>query len=150
MKITKKWLNNKIIQDNLTDNIVITGWLDYKDVGEQIAKCQIGIITMLPIPNNMLAGQPNKLFNYMRYGLAIVAPDFPEITRVIEDEKCGVIYSSGSEDQLFEAIEYLITHKALCTEMGAKGIQAVYDSYCWEKMEEPLHNAYQMLKKTLQ
>ena len=145
----KKWLNKKMIQDNLTNNITITGWLDYKDVGEQIAKCQIGIIAMLPLPNNMLAGQPNKLFNYMRYGLALVAPDFPEITRVIEEEKCGVVYSSGSEEQLFETIESLITHKALCKEMGAKGKKAVYDVYCWEKMEEPLYNAYQKLSKTL-
>ena len=61
----KNFLENKIITNDLENNIEITGWLSYNDVPKSIADCSIGLITNTNEKRNTLAGPPNKLFNYM-------------------------------------------------------------------------------------
>jgi glycosyltransferase involved in cell wall biosynthesis len=92
----RDWLERQVSERNLGDCVERTGWLEYHRVGAAVERAEIGIITMDPTPSNMLCGLPNKLFNYMRYGLPVIAPDFPEIERVVRSERCGVIYAAGT------------------------------------------------------
>ena len=144
----RAWLDGELECRNLGGCIETTGWLKYPEVGKAIEGCDIGLIAMHPIPSNMLSGHPNKLFNYMRYGLPVVAPDFPEIARVVREEQCGSIYAAGNEDCLFEAVMELVKNKDKRATVGLNGKRAALREYNWENMERRLLRAYSALEPT--
>ena len=143
----RSWLEGELQRRNLGGCIETTGWLKYPEVGKAVEGCHLGLITMHPLASNMLSGHPNKLFNYMRYGLAVVAPDFPEITRIVRKEQCGLIYAAGGEDGLFEAVMELVKNEQLRATMGLNGKRAVLREYNWDTMEQRLLGAYSALEQ---
>ncbi len=138
----RAWLEHELSRSDLIECVDRTGWLQYPKVGEAIERCEIGLITMEPTPSNMLCGLPNKLFNYMRYGLPVVAPDFPEIARVVSSEQCGLIYQCGDSNGLFEAVGRLAHDESLRRRLGEAGRAAIQRRYAWELMEPVLFEAY--------
>jgi len=138
----RSWMERELRRRNIADCIETTGWLKYPEVGKAVEGCDIGLITMQPLAVNMLSGRPNKLFNYMRYGLAVVSSDFPEITRVVDQEQCGLIYKCGDEEGLFTVTMKLVNDANLRTTMGLNGKRAVLREYNWETMEQRLLTAY--------
>jgi len=142
----KKWLEAKI-KDNmsLSQRIHITGWLPYEEVGNAISGCDIGLIMFHPTVNNMLAGPPNKLYNYMRYGMPVVSVDLPETRAIINKYRCGIIVKEWNVDFVIQAIQYLIKHPDEAKAMGVRGKEAILNELSWEHQGEKLLKIYEEL-----
>lgn len=141
----RRYFREKIEEYGLHDSIRCTGWLPYERVGEAVSQADIGIIFMEPTENNMLAGPPNKLFNYMRYGLPVVSVDLPETSRIISETQCGLIVKDRNTDSLARALSSLIEDRFKLHQMGSKAKEAVLSYYSWEHMESKLLRIYQEL-----
>jgi glycosyltransferase involved in cell wall biosynthesis len=140
----KKWYDESVPQTT-KDLISITGWLPYHQVGDMISKCHIGLITMNRSINNMLAGPPNKLFNYMRYGLPIISVNFPESQRIIHDYKCGIVVKDDSAEAFVEGINFIIDNPVKADNMGDNGRAAINDVLSWEHQSNKLISLYDEL-----
>ncbi len=143
----RKYLNKKINEYSLHNNIKITGWLRYESVGSAISQADIGIILMEPTENNMLAGPPNKLFNYMRYGIPVVSFDLPETTRIIEETHCGLIVKDRNVNTLVKNLRYLIEDKEKRSKLGQNGYRAVVERYNWDKEGKKLIQLYREIEE---
>jgi glycosyltransferase involved in cell wall biosynthesis len=75
---------------DLGQSVEITGWIDYEKLGEFLYG-SIGLIMMEPTVNNLLAGPPNKLFNYAWAGMPICSFDIPATSKYINDYGLGVV-----------------------------------------------------------
>lgn len=142
----KKWVEAEI-KDNpdLSQRIHITGWLPYEEVGNAISGCDIGLIMFHPTVNNMLAGPPNKLYNYMRYGMPVVSVDLPETRAIINKYRCGIIVKEWNVDSVIQAIHYLINHPEEAKAMGQRGKEAILNELSWEHQGEKLLKIYEEL-----
>lgn len=138
----KEWLDNKIRECQLQNNIVITGWLPYDQVGKNIEGAAIGLIMFQPTSNNMLAGPPNRLFNYMRYGLAVVSTDIPETRAIIKECSCGVVVDFSNQEGLYRAISDLLEDKKTRAEYGEHSKKAVLEKYNWGYYGDRLLKVY--------
>ena len=138
----RKYLDEKLEEYDLHATIRCTGWLPYEEVGKAIPQGDIGIIFFEPTENNMLAGPPHKLFNYMRYGLPIVSVDLPETSRIIREAQCGLIVKDRSTHSLAEALSALIDDEDKRRWMGENAEKAAYNQYSWEQMEKRLLRVY--------
>lgn len=138
----RKWLDEQIRTHHLEETICATGWLPYPEVGQHVARCRIGLIGMEPTPNNMLAGPPNKLFNYMRYGMPVLAPDFPEIGRIVNESQCGITYRPGDDQALCQCMLELMRNPEKTAELGMNATRAARQVYNWEETEKDLLHAY--------
>jgi glycosyltransferase involved in cell wall biosynthesis len=90
---------------------------------------------------------PNKLFNYMHFGIPVIAPSHCiEIKKLLEDEQCGLSVQSNSALSYAAAIDFLIEHrkKALVMRLNAK--KAADTKYSWPAMENKLFNIYRQLE----
>lgn len=84
---------------------------------------------------------PNKLFEYMAAGLAILATDLPELTRVIDESGCGRT-CDGSVERLAEAIEAMAADRSLVAEQRRRSHEAAVRRYNWPAQEHTLLEAY--------
>jgi len=142
----RRYLDQKLKEYNLHDTISCTGWLPYEKVGQAISQADIGIIFSEPTENIMLGGGlGNKVFNYMRCGLAIVSVEVPERSRIILETQCGLVVREPSTETLSEALSALIDDEAKRHQLGENARKAAYNQYGWEQMEKRLLGVYEEL-----
>jgi glycosyltransferase involved in cell wall biosynthesis len=120
------------------------GWLDRTAVVDLLGKAKVGLVLFHPLPNHVEA-QPNKLFEYMSGGMAIVASDFPLWRTLIENVGCGLVVDPMQPAAIAEAIAWLLEHPEEAAEMGRRGQQAVRERYNWEAEAPALLGVYASL-----
>ncbi len=142
----KKWLESYIAKHNLKSVVEITGWLDYRNVGSVIRECHIGLLALEKLPNHIIAA-PNKVFNYMYYGLPFLAPNHCLwINKLIKEEKIGISVDSDSAISYANAISYIIDNRSKAAIMGANAKRASENKYRWTHMEKKLFKVYKYLE----
>lgn len=138
----KAWLESFIAKHRLEQVVVRTGWLPYEAVGKAISTCHIGLIWFLPSPNHRIAA-PNKCFNYLLYGLPVVAPGFPQSHfAVLEREGCARLMDPTSPEACAEALSKMIADRAGTEGMAARSRALSREKYRWEHMEPVLLDLY--------
>ena len=142
----REYLKSKIKENNLQENIEITGWLSYNDVPKAIADCSIGVISNTNEKRNTLAGPPNKLFNYMTMGLVIVSVDLPATTQIIKETNCGIILEKRDAQLLAEKLRDLLNDNTKRKELQEKSSEASNKKYNWKSEADKLFQFYRSLK----
>ena len=143
----KEWLESYMTTHNLEGVIERTGWLDYREVGSAFSECHIGLLALQKLPNHVIAA-PNKIFNYIYFGLPFVSPNHCiDIKKLIEEEKCGLSADSASAASYANAISYMIEHRQETINMGLNAQRASKERYCWPMMEKKLLNVYKEIEK---
>lgn len=72
---------------------------------------------------------PNKVFDYMAAGRAVILAIDGVIRQVVEGAQAGLYVPPGQPGALAEAITFLARHPEKCREMGQNGRQAVERQY---------------------
>lgn len=107
-----------IEQNNLTDNIEITGRIPHHEVPARLKKCKIGCISLLDLPK-FHKNIATKLFEYMALGLPVVSADLPPERKYIKEGKTGLFFTPGDPQSMAEAIDKILSDKKLWAEMAA-------------------------------
>jgi glycosyltransferase involved in cell wall biosynthesis len=136
-------LNGLVKQLGLENNVIFHGMVPYEEIARSVRNAKIGYITYLPLPNNM-AGLPNKLFEYMGSGLAIIASDFETYRGVINgDVTSGLLVHPEKPDEIAAATLKLLGNEELAAEYAANARATFLNKYNWQAEEANLLKAYE-------
>ncbi len=96
-------------------------------------------------PNNSNAkySAPNKLFEALASGKAVVTGDFGEIGRIVREEQCGVVLSNYTVDEIKKA--FLELQSASLQRFKARSLNAGAIRYSWHRAREILLTSYKRL-----
>ncbi len=119
-------------------------WLPRQSLIELLSQARVGLALYLPLPNHIEA-EPNKIFEYMLYGLPIIASDFPLWRHLISDEGCGLVVDPTEPESIAGAIEWMLRHPQEAEVMGNRGREVALSKYNWENEEPKLLALYQEL-----
>lgn len=72
-----------------------------------------------------------KVFESMEAGLPIICADVPVYRNIMEQYRCGILVDPNNEEEIYNAINYLISNKREAYEMGQNGRKAVKEQYNW-------------------
>jgi len=100
-------------------------------IGSYLGLSAIGLSIRLDTPN-MRQGIPTKLFEYMAYGIPIIATDVGYQADIVNESKAGVVIPADSAEALADAILSLWQDPELRARLGNKGREAFFSDYCWE------------------
>jgi glycosyltransferase involved in cell wall biosynthesis len=101
----------------------------------------VGLLFDRPLTRNAELSAPNKLFEYLMAGLAIVAPRLPGL-QWLEDEQLGVLFEPGSPTAFAEALESLAADRGRLTELRASARRAAVERYNAEAQRGALARAW--------
>jgi glycosyltransferase involved in cell wall biosynthesis len=122
----------------------LLGFLPSEGVAQLLTRSSIGLICLHPLKDYM-DSSPNKLFEYMAAGLAVVASNFPAWRSIIEENRCGVCVDPLDHHSIAEAVNRLLRNPAEARRMGENGRRAVRKKYSWESEAATLRAAYASL-----
>lgn len=131
---------------------VLPGWakVDYRGVvsrsavREIMAESRAGLLFFHPEPNHVEA-QPNKIFEYMSAGLAVLASDFPLWRSLLVDSGAGLCANPLNPRDIAAVIEQSLSSPQNREAMGQRGREVVMTRYQWDFEEPKLRLLYKEL-----
>ena len=129
---------DKIFQENLQEYIIFIEWVSYYRVQEYIMNSLGGLILMNPNSRNLNNFLPNKLFDYMASGIPIITFDYPEISKIIREERCGIVVKENKGKSLADAMLMIAKDKRKKEIMGKNSYLAMKNKYDWSFYEKKL------------
>jgi glycosyltransferase involved in cell wall biosynthesis len=132
-------LRNLVNALKLGDRIAIPGRLPFAEVKAIVTQAHVGIIPHY-VTESWNSTIPNKLFDFMSMGKAVIVSNARPAERVVREENCGLVFNDREPESLADAIVKLSdTHvrKAL----GKRGREAILRKYNWNLEEQTLLGA---------
>jgi len=130
-------LKNEIRERNLEDYVLWAGWVEHRKLYEYIKCSSIGLIPHYT-SKHVNTTIPNKIFDYMGFGLPIISSDAIPMKRILEEEKCGITFKSSNAEDFANAVIHVYNN---ISDYKNNGIAAIKNKYNWDKDEKRLLNA---------
>lgn len=108
-----------------TSNLVMTGWLDRSSVQKLLSVSSVGLVAYAADATQTL---PNKPFEYMAAGLALLSSLQGELTDLINNNQAGLQYQAGQVSSLLEQIKWLAENPSECAAMGQRA-RTLFDEF---------------------
>jgi len=142
----EQWVKNYIKQHQLEENVQFVEHFDsYEKIFELLETCLCGVILLQPKRGNDWTNQPNKLFEFMNAGLAVIASNFPEIARIVNETKCGWLIDPTRPEEIAWALEQVLADPKGAILRGIAGRKYVETKYNWSIAEKTLTYIYRQL-----
>jgi len=124
-----------IIEENLLDQLHITGKVPYSEVPKELMNCKIAIIPLLDLPkfrNNIAT----KQFEYMAAGLPIISSKLQPQQYFIQENFNGLFYEPGNVEDLVEKIKFLIEKPEYAKKLGTNGLNKTQEDWNSENQQK--------------
>jgi N-acetyl sugar amidotransferase len=102
------------------------------------AGADVGLVGVENVCLSYYYSLPNKLFEYLGAGLPVVAPRFPEISRVVEEGDCGWLVEDD-DDAWHRVLSAIDVQQALAARERARSVAA---RYSWQDEAKRLTATY--------
>lgn len=113
------------------DNVTFTGWVDAAKICALGEMARVGLAAYA---RSAPQGLPNKLFEYMAFGLPVVSSLAGEAREFLNEHQCGVTYQAGSPESLLSALKNFQSDDALREAYGERGFNLYERFYSAEKI----------------
>jgi glycosyltransferase involved in cell wall biosynthesis len=140
----QKEIYNIISELKMESVIKIKNGYKYEKMNKILYHCKIAYITYLTFPNN-IACLPNKLFEYMGAGLAIVASDFDNYREIVVKNNCGVVVKPEDTLEIANATLKYIENEQFATKMSNNARRNFLSKFNWESEEKSFLEFYQKI-----
>ena len=115
----------------LSDTVVFRGRIPNTEALAQLSSAHVGVIPHFA-DESWHTTIPNKLFDYMAAGLAVVTSDARPAARIIRDTGGGAVFRNRDPGDLATALTGLADTTRL-RDCAERGRQAIRDRYNWER-----------------
>lgn len=125
-------MKERLEQEALQDNLELKGWLPMEKAYSLLSTGLAGIMRFDYSFFNNYPSLPNKLFEYMAYGMAVICYKYNiEQSKIVLEERCGFAIEEESAEELARAIIYLEANREEALEMGLNARAAIKNRYNW-------------------
>lgn len=122
-------------------HLEIQGMLSYRNNFNRTTKMEIGCVFYEDNVNNRVT-IPNRLFEYMYAGVAVIGESFPEVRNVIEQADCGIIVNSSDPESIANAIIELFADIPKLRKMQLNARNRIKTTYAFEHDLESMVSLY--------
>jgi glycogen(starch) synthase len=109
-------LRESVAARGLTERVRVLDPVPPEGVLDALAEFEVGLLFDRPQSRNSELSLPNKLFEYLMAGLAVVAPRLESLGPLFEEERVGLTFEPGRPDELARALERLAGDRELLAE----------------------------------
>jgi glycogen synthase len=137
----ERQLRQLVDEIGLRDTVVFAPPVPPSDLVAEAAAHDVGVISYLPVSMNLKYSTPNKLFDYMAGGLAIVSSDIPAVREVLDDAACGAYIDRTAPNGLADCLARLVDDPDRILRLKQAAVDAC-PRYSWSKQSEALLDVY--------
>ena len=140
-----QYLKKLVAKKGLNEKVIFTGSIPLENLSCITKRANLGLVLQEDISLSYRYVLPNRLFDFIKAKVPILASDLPEIRKIVEKEKIGLLVDDFNPDVLLEKVNKLLNHKDLIRDLK-QNMENCASKYCWETQEDKLNLIYQNLK----
>jgi glycogen synthase len=126
----------------LGNRVEILDPVDSSALVSALAGFDVGIIINRPVTLNDELVLPNKLFEYLMAGLAVVTPRLPSLAALIDEESVGAMYEPSDPLSLGAVLEELATNPNEIMMMKRRARRAAVERYNGDAQRAALYASW--------
>ena len=124
---------DSIMDGNSHSKISLHDWVFYNDLPDLITLSSVGLIVLPENFYNQYLTAPNKLYDYISFGMPVVCTDLPSVRDLIPDNHKGVVFVSPNDTKNYiKELRRLLTDKNYYEEAQESNI-ALSKSLSWKQ-----------------
>ena len=132
----------KIIQEKKLENkVILLPRMPYLEMMQYTHLTDIGLTLDKDSNINYQFSLPNKVFDYLRAGIAIISSDLIELRKVIESTSSGILLENVSPECIAQEVNKLISNPEKLNELKTNA-QVNASKYVWEEEVKALLEVY--------
>ena len=125
----------------LSHKVHFEGWQEQEKIKSYIKSSHIGLIPFKKTEQTDNSS-PNKLYQYMYYGLPIVSTDCISIKTIVENNKVGIVYKSEDTEGFVNSVLQLYNNNLESTKFSKNAKLLVKHKYNWNHSVEEMIKMY--------
>lgn len=137
----KKTLVQMVYEQSLEDRVYFMDAVPMNQLLYYTASADIGMQVLQNTCFNHYSACSNKLFEYIMAGIPVIASDLPEMRKVIDSTKTGILIDPSEPKNIAEAINRLLLDKQLY-DLCRKNTRKASMIYNWDKEKNNLLMLY--------
>jgi glycosyltransferase involved in cell wall biosynthesis len=134
-------LRAEVSRRALDGRVVVAESVEPTELVQALAGFDVGLVINRPLTRNDELVFPNKLFEYLMAGLAVVVPRLEGLVPLVEGERIGLTYEPGRPEALGAALSELARDRSRLVEMRARARALALERFNAEAQREPLARA---------
>lgn len=127
------------------DVVMFEGFQSQEKIKSYLLSCDIGLVPFKRTPQTDNSSS-NKLYQYMYYGLPILATNCTSVKKMVEENDCGIVYEDGKSNEFSKYATELFKNSNLLKKYSENGIKAVESKFNWKIEEDKLISVYKRLE----
>lgn len=116
--------------------VMFHGRLPHESAIRIVESAHVGVVPHLAT-ESWNTSIPNKLFDYMAAGLAVVSSDAKPAARIVRETRAGMVFRSGDAGDLAEKLGVMVALESW-NEYRRRGQKAIRDRYNWDADSQEL------------
>lgn len=138
-KLTKELKLNK--------KIIFVPAVSMEELPSYTTSADLGVLPYEKVSLNNYYCLPNKIFEYMSAGLPVVASNFPELKKIIQQEKIGYVFDETNPQDIADKIRLIFADRNSYLQMKENTLKTVENKYNWQKEAQKLIKIYEEVLK---
>ena len=126
--------------------VVINPRFTRDEISNVMSRGCVGLSFSEDTVNNNL-GLPTKLFEYMSFGIPVVASDIIRHQKILNISKSGVLVNHDDINQVYDCVTEIIYNDLYRAELQNNGYSAIENEFNWLNEQQKLINVYHKLLK---
>lgn len=127
----------------LTDKVVFEPPVKVTELVETASLCDIGLNPFVNVCKNTEFALPNKFFEYMMAGIAVMSSDLLEMRNLTNTLQVGRMFPKIDPHEIAHAINVLVSEPDKLAEYRVNGYEAARKTYNWEVEEVKFVDAFE-------
>lgn len=124
-------LKEYVIANDLSQKVWFVGKVPADQLREYTAVSDIGLSLDKPLNVNYEYSLPNKLFDYIQAGIAVLASDLVEVAKIVHKYQVGEVLAEHKPQVIANYIQDILSNHKLLDTYKSNAHKAA-ESICWE------------------
>lgn len=133
-------------QERVCERILFLPAVEYTELWKYVGAVDVGMVTIPNACQSYFYALPNKLFENVQGLTPVIGSDFPEIKKIVEAYKVGMVCNPDDLSQINECIEIMRNDKQKYEEYK-RNLEKAKQELCWEREKDKLKYFYRILSK---
>ena len=138
---------DKVLQQMDIHNVYFHSLVSYSELPIYTSDADIGVATIYGDTFSTFHCLPNKLFEYVQGGLAIIASDLPEMSELIKNHEIGMVFDNNNIESLKTVMNEIIVNSELRSKYKSNSLNASKELN-WNIESKKLAKIYNQLLDT--
>ena len=137
-------LRRRVVERGLDERVEIAEPVAPDRLVEALVGFHVGLVINRPLTRNDELVYPNKLFEYLMAGLAVVVSGLPGLAPLVEGERIGLVYEPSRPEQLGAALTDLAREPERLGELRQRARRLALERFNAEAQREALAAAWRI------